>query len=135
MTNGSTVTTYVINPKTSQVLMRIKPGLTNYYIYGAGLLYEINVTAATNTTRYYHYDSRGSTVALTDASGNITDRMEYGAYGMLTYRVGTNDTPFLYNGRYGADRRQRPVVHARQILQPVYLPFPKRRPIRLCRGT
>ena len=29
------------------------------------------------------------------------DRMEYGAYGMLTYRIGTNDTPFLYNGRYG----------------------------------
>ena len=27
--------------------------------------------------------------------------MEYSSYGMTTYRAGTNDTPFLYNGRYG----------------------------------
>jgi RHS repeat-associated protein len=27
--------------------------------------------------------------------------MEYGAYGMVTYRLGTNDTPFLYNGQFG----------------------------------
>jgi RHS repeat-associated protein len=101
LTNGSTVEAFVIDPATSQVLMRIKPGVTNYYIYGNGLLYEVDVTATTNTTLYYHYDSRGCTVALTDANGNITDRMEYSAYGMLTYRLGTNDTPFLYNGRYG----------------------------------
>ena len=101
LTNGSTVETFVIDPKTSQVLMRIKPGVTNYYVYGNGLLYEVDVTATTNATLYYHYDSRGSTVALTDTNGNITDRMEYSAEGMMTYRAGTNDTPFLYNGRYG----------------------------------
>jgi RHS repeat-associated protein len=101
LTNGPVAESFVVDPVTSQVLMRIKPGVTNYYVYGNGLLYEVDVTAATNTTLYYHYDSRGSTVALTDATGNITDRMEYTAYGMLTYRFGTNDTPFLYNGRYG----------------------------------
>jgi RHS repeat-associated protein len=101
LTNGSTNETFAVDPKTSQVLMRIKPGVTNYYVYGAGLLYEIDVAGTNTTTLYYHFDSRGSTVALTDTNGNITDRMEYGAYGMLTYRLGTNDTPFLYNGRYG----------------------------------
>jgi RHS repeat-associated protein len=49
----------------------------------------------------YHFDSRGSTVALSDANGNVTDQIEYSPYGTMTYRSGTNDTPFLYNGRYG----------------------------------
>ena len=101
VTNGSAVTMFVVDPKTLQVLMRIRPGATNYYVYGAGLLYEIDTTATTTNTLCYHYDSRGSAMALTDSNGNITDRMEYSAYGTMTYRVGTNDTPFLYNGRYG----------------------------------
>ena len=37
--------------------MRIRPGVTNYYIYGAGLLYEITETAATTNMLTYHYDS------------------------------------------------------------------------------
>jgi RHS repeat-associated protein len=49
----------------------------------------------------YHYDYRGSTIALTDTNGNVTDRMEYSLYATLTYHVGTNDTPFLFNGRFG----------------------------------
>jgi len=102
ITNGGTVTKFVINPnaRLSQVLMRVRPDVTNYYIYGAGLLYEITETATTTTTLTHHFDYRGSTVALTDANGMPTDRM-YSAYGLTTYRVGTNDTPFLYNGGYG----------------------------------
>jgi hypothetical protein len=50
-------------------------------------------------TAFYHYDSRGSTIALTDGNGNITDQIEYSPYGTTTYRAGTNDTPFLYNGQ------------------------------------
>jgi RHS repeat-associated protein len=40
-------------------------------------------------------------VAITDAGGIVRDRIEYSVYGMLTYHSGTNDTPFLFNGRYG----------------------------------
>jgi RHS repeat-associated protein len=103
VTNGSAVTQYVINPNTKlpQVLMRIRPGVTNYYVYGAGLLYEVDETATETNTLTYHYDYRGSTIALTDPNGNVTDRVEYSAYGLTTYRAGTNDTPFLFNGRYG----------------------------------
>jgi RHS repeat-associated protein len=101
MTNGATNTMFVINPQGSQMLMRIKNGTTNYYIYGAGLLYEIDETATATNTAYYHFDCRGSTVALTDGNGNPTDLIEYSPYGMTTFRYGTNDTPFLYNGRYG----------------------------------
>jgi RHS repeat-associated protein len=93
--------TYTPNAKLPQVLMRVRTGATNYYIYGAGLLYEITETATTTNTLTYHYDVRGSTIALTDNNGNVTDRVQYSAYGMTLLRGGTNDTPFLYNGRYG----------------------------------
>ena len=105
MTNHSNgqVTRFVVNPnaRLSQVLMRVRPGVTNYYVYGLGLLYEVSETATNSYVRYYHYDYRGSTVALTDQNGNVTDRFEYSAYGTLTYRSGNTDTPFLFNGRYG----------------------------------
>ena len=81
--------------------MRVRPGATTYYIYGPGLLYEITETATTTNTLTYHYDLRGSTIALTDSNGNVTDRVQYSAYGLILVRGGTNDTPFLYNGRYG----------------------------------
>jgi RHS repeat-associated protein len=101
LTNSSTTNTFVINPKGSQVLMRIKPGVTNYYIYGAGLLYEIDVTASTTATEFYHFDCRGSTVALTDGNGNLTDEIEYSPYGTTAYRAGATDTPFCFNGQFG----------------------------------
>jgi len=100
---GTNSIAYVVNPnaKLPQVLLRIKNGVTNYYIYGAGLLYQITETATATNTLTYHYDYRGSTIALSADNGLVTDRMEYSLYGTLTYRVGTNDTPFLFNGRYG----------------------------------
>lgn len=102
-TQGTNTTIFVLNPnaKLPQVLMRIKNGVTNYYIYGAGLLYQITETATATNTLTYHYDYRGSTVALTDNNGNVTDRIEYSLYGSITYRIGTNDVFFLFNGRYG----------------------------------
>ena len=65
---GTNSTTFVVNPnaKLPQVLMRIKNGVTNYYIYGAGLLYQITETATATNTLTYHYDYRGSTIALYD---------------------------------------------------------------------
>ncbi len=128
VTSGGETTSYMIDPQTSRVLMRFKtiPSgsyvtyVTTYYVYGPGLLYEINVTLATDgyivngevecpceilqwttNTAFYHYDCRGSTIALTDGNGNPTDLIEYSSYGTTTYRYGTNTTPFLYNGRFG----------------------------------
>ena len=48
---GTNATAYVVNPNANlpQVLMRIKNGVTNYYIYGAGLLYQITETAIPST--------------------------------------------------------------------------------------
>src|SRR5207249_1789275 len=85
LTNASNTTRFVVNPNAplSQVLMRTKPGVTNYYIYGLGLLYEITETATSTNTLTYHYDLRGSTIAITDSTGAIRERFEYSAYGSL----------------------------------------------------
>jgi len=105
MIYGTNQTVFVVNPnaRLPQMLLRIKNGVPTYYIYGAGLLYQVTEAPTATNTLTYHYDYRGSTIALSADNGLVTDRMEYAAYGLTTYRVGTNDTPFLFNGRYGVE--------------------------------
>jgi RHS repeat-associated protein len=93
-------TRYVINPQAvlSQTLVKTAPdGTPTYYVYGLGLIGE-ETNGAYQT---YHYDLRGSTVALTDASGVVVDRFQYSAFAQLVNHEGSSDTPFLYNGRDG----------------------------------
>lgn len=96
--NGSPVS-YVINPipTLSQILVQSSAGKQTYYVYGLGLIGE--ETAGVYST--YHYDRRGSTIALTSIDGKTTDKFSYGPYGELVNRTGTTATPFLYNGRDG----------------------------------
>ncbi|MHB8157220.1 MAG: RHS repeat-associated core domain-containing protein, partial [Desulfocucumaceae bacterium] len=93
-------TNYVVNPHAtlSQVLTKADGQGQTYYIYGLGL---IGQQESDGTYKTYHYDYRGSTVALTDVNGSITDRFQYGPYGEVTRRMGGTDTPFLYCGNYG----------------------------------
>ena len=98
-TNGKT-TTYTINPNAtlSQLLELKEPNRAKTtYIYGAGLLYQ----KKGSKRLYYHYDLRGSTIALTDDNGNIVDRFSYLPYGKVSHDLGNTQTPFLYNGRDG----------------------------------
>jgi RHS repeat-associated protein len=95
--------------------------VTNYYVYGLGLLYEMTETVTNSYLRYYHYDYRGSTVALTDHESRVTDRYEYSAYGTLTYRIGTTDTPFLFNGRYGVQTNPNGLLYMRARYYNPYL--------------
>ncbi len=120
---GTNSTIFVVNPnsKLPQVLMRIKNGVTNYYIYGAGLLYQITETATATNTLTYHFDFRGSTIALSADNGLVTDRIEYSAYGLITYHVGTNDTPFLFNGRYGVQTDPNGLLYMRARYYNPYL--------------
>ncbi|MCG9968493.1 DUF6531 domain-containing protein [Pelotomaculum terephthalicicum JT] len=99
-TIGGQQTRYVINPNTalSQVLVKTDPnGINTYYVYGLGLIGE----ESGDTYKSYHYDLRGSTVALSNISGTITDKFQYGPYGELQRISGNSSTPFLYNGRDG----------------------------------
>ena len=119
-TSGTVTTRYVVNPnsKLPQVLMRIKNGVTTYYVYGLGLLYE---TDDYDNTKYYHYDYRGSTVAISDVHGEVTDRVEYSIYGITAYRTGITDTPFLYNGRYGVQTDSNGLLYMRARYYNPYL--------------
>ena len=96
---GESETTYVYNTnaKLSSMLMKTTDGRVTKYVYGRGLIGE----ETNGVFKTYHFDYRGSTVAITDINGNITDRFEYDTYGKLTSRTGTSDIIFLYNGRDG----------------------------------
>ena len=81
-----------------KVLQRTKNGITTRYVYGEGLLYELNLS---NQATYYHFDRTGNTTALTNDSGAVVERMAYSPYGIVRYRQSGFDTPFLFNGHYG----------------------------------
>lgn len=68
------------------------------YVYGLGL---ISRDSAEGQQSIYHFDRRGSTVALTNGSGVVTDLYAYGPYGKLTARHGTTQNPFTFNGNFG----------------------------------
>ncbi|MEK8020155.1 MAG: RHS repeat-associated core domain-containing protein, partial [Candidatus Parabeggiatoa sp.] len=96
---GVNQTRYVINsqPVLSQVLVRTKGnGEVTYYVYGLGLIGE----ASAGNYFSYHFDYRGSTIALSDASGQVIERFQYSPYGSLMYGD-SSATPFLFNGMYG----------------------------------
>ena len=103
-TANGTQTKYILNILgMSQVLLETDQSNTptNYYIYGAtGLVSRIKPNG---TTHYYHYDFRGSTVALTDASQTITHTYAYDAFGtVLVANEPANDVNvYRYNGQYG----------------------------------
>ncbi len=91
-------TQYVINsqPVLSQVLVKTDNGQSTYYVYGLGLIGE---ESARNYVAY-HYDFRGSTVALTDKNGQVIENIHYSPFGELLTQP-THNTPFLFNGMYG----------------------------------
>lgn len=87
-----------VSSKYSQVLQETTNGKSIYYIYGNGLIGHYDETNAYTT---YHYDSRGSTVATTDASGIVTGEAAYDEYGVILSN--TVNSRFLYNGQYGVE--------------------------------
>jgi len=76
--------------------------ITRYYIWSTqGLLAHIDVVAGVvdpGSIRYYHADEQGSTLALTDESGNVTDQYTYAPYGEVLLHSGTNSTPYQWLG-------------------------------------
>ena len=104
---------YVIDPEAyySQQLMEAddQGNPIAYYIYGHGLIARVDAEDAYQT---YHYDRRGSTVALTDLAGHVTDRYTYGIYGELLTAEGETKQPFLYNGRDGVSDGERRIADA-----------------------
>ena len=114
-----TTYTYNTNAKLSMLLMKTTDGVVTKYVYGKGLIGE----EVNNTFKTYHFDCRGSTIAITDASGNITDTFAYDTYGKLLTRTGINTVIFGYNGRDGIVTDDNGLIYMRARY---YLPEMKR---------
>jgi len=73
-----------------------------YYVWtpGGSLLYMIDVQNG-NKVYFYHFDRTGSTLALTDSTGTVTDKYAYGPYGGLLGHQGSNTQPFTFVGKWG----------------------------------
>jgi RHS repeat-associated protein len=92
-------TEYVINsqPNLSQALVRTKGnGEVTYYVYGLGLIGE----ESAGNYFSYHFDYRGSTIAITNITGQLIDSVQYSPFGIILSQP-IFDTPFLFNGLYG----------------------------------
>lgn len=112
VTSAAGTTHYVFNPQPTldQVLAQIAPdGTVTHYVYGLGLISEHTGT----DYRVYHFDSRGSTVAMSDASGMVVGRANYGAYGEIAQQDASLTTPFLFNGQFGVQTDASGLVYMR----------------------
>lgn len=109
------------------LVTRVEGGVTNHYFYNYALgrspivaerndntgqfvrfhvwspsgvlLYIVNLPG--NTVSYPHFDRAGSTLALTDGAGAVTDAYAYDPYGRLLARTGSSQQPFQFVGRSG----------------------------------
>ncbi len=108
---GESITEYThnANSKLSQLLTKTENNVTTKYVYGLGLIGQ----EEDGVFKTYHYDYRGSTVALTNLQGGVTDTFQYDTYGKLTARTGTTATPFMYNGRDGVMTDENGLVYMR----------------------
>lgn len=110
-TEAGVTTTYVHDPHggLSQLIQATTAGVTTRYVYAAGrLLYEETEGAI----RVYHHDRRGSTIAMTDASGSLIGRASYGPYGE-TVSSTLPPTPFRFVGSLGVQSDLNGLLHMR----------------------
>ena len=81
----------------SQILSATTNNETTYYIYGSGLILQVDEDGE---YLYYHFNNIGSTTVVTGDDGKIVHAFTYGTYGELL-SGDTHGILFLYNGRYG----------------------------------
>jgi len=80
------------------------------YVHGLGLIERID---AAGVSRVYHYDRSGNTLALTDASGAITDLYAYDPFGVILDESGATPNPFDFSGAYGVMNERDGLHYAR----------------------
>jgi RHS repeat-associated protein len=121
ITNTSGTSRDVIDPSSSlsRLLVRHHPDNTKtYYVYGLGLMYEVDAAEKTKT---HHFDQVGSTIARTDDTGKVIGSAEYSAYGICYWKQGDMATPFLYNGQAGVQTDPNGLLNMRARYYSPYL--------------
>lgn len=104
-TTGPTLTTFYHNYALGLApiveTIEMTPGaFRRYYVYmpGGRLLYSVDQN---NVYSFYHFDRLGSTLALTDGAGIVTDVYAYTSYGDRQHVTGTSAQPFTFIGALG----------------------------------
>ena len=91
-------TNYVVDPasRAPQVVVETDGSghVTASYTYGLGLISQ----RRSGVDSFYISDALGSTRALTNSQGSVTDRYSYDAFGQLLSSSGTTVNSFLYTG-------------------------------------
>jgi RHS repeat-associated protein len=112
--DGSIVTRYVLDPSgdLSQVLQEqdTSGNVKAHYIYGLGLIARID---SANNILYYHYDAQHNTVALTNASAQVTDTYTYEPFGTLLTHTGNTQQLFTFLGEYGVQQETSSLYYIR----------------------
>jgi len=72
--------------------------VTAYYIHGIGLCYKL---LPDGSIYAYHFDSRGSAIAMTDAAGQIANRYAYSPFGEVFSSSEETPNLFCFAGKYG----------------------------------
>lgn len=96
-TEGGTTTHFIVdeNRDYAQVLEEVVGGTAQVsYSYGHDLISQNRAGA----TSFYHYDGLGSTRALSNASGSLTDTYDYEAFGEVLSKTGTTENRYLFTG-------------------------------------
>ena len=96
---GGATTAYLVDDRNltgyAQVLEEISGGaVQRVYTYG---LNRISQSQASGTS-FYGYDGHGNVRLLTDATGAVTDRYDYDAFGNIISQAGTTPNVYLYSG-------------------------------------
>lgn len=102
-TKNGVTTRYLLdlNSSMTNVLMETDASGTpiNYYVYASGML--ISRIKPNGNTRYFHYDSRGSTIAMTNDAQQITHKYSYDPYGKVITMQEEDTNPFRFIGGWG----------------------------------
>ena len=96
--NG-TITKYIYDTA-GNLLAEAGPSntITRYYIYGQGLM---AMVTPTDELYGYNFDAIGSTIAMTDDSGQIVNAYAYTPFGRITNKQETISQPFTFVGQHG----------------------------------
>lgn len=82
-------------------ILRIDSADVRYYVHTPEGLLLYSIEAGDNSRHFYHFDSAGNTLYLTDDNGVITDSYAYTPYGTIIDSTGNFENLFTYGGEFG----------------------------------
>ena len=113
------MTTYLWDDFSDNVIAEYENGVaTAVYTHEPGLYGNLISQRRSGVSSFYHYDARGDTRQLTDATEAVTDSKSYDAWGNVVASTGSTVTPYQFIGRQGYQSGNTGVYVRARIYQP-----------------